>query len=1281
MKFQSMKLRFIASIAVAYLVVAVLSLFAFHLVTRKVVQKLATDLAVQQSQLDKLKLMSTVQHDLSLSLRMSASPILQRFAVDENNPALKRRAMDELESYRASLHGQSLTFIPDRSRHNYFLDGLGAEDARPRYTVNPDNRSDAWYFRVMREVERFELNVDYDSHLDLTKVWFNVVMRGEGGEKLGVCGSSIDITEFVNDIVRSPEKGVETILFDGEGAIVGHRERNYVLGNSRVKQGGRKTTVFDLLGDPGEREALRRGMLGLAKGGAETPTLQCTVGGKRYLAALSYLAEIRWFNMVLVDTDQVVASRDFLPIVITTIVSLLAVLVLIGLLLNQVVLAPVSRLAASARRLARGDFDVLLPVNSADEIGGLTRSFNEMALMVKDYTENLEHNVSERTRQFAEINDRLLDANEELEERRHQAETTLEALQASEEQLRLLLDSTAEAIYGTDLEGNCTFCNRACLSMLGYGRPEELVGRDMHWQVHRLLPNEDCRILEACRRGEGIHLEGKELWRADGSSLPVEFWSYPQYRNGRIVGTVATFLDVSNRIEAQERLLKLSRAVENSPATVVITDSRGRIEYVNPKFTEVAGYTPEEAIGRNPRILGAGVQSPEFYRELWDTISSGREWRGEFCNRRKNGEIHWEHASISPIRDERGGITHYVAVKEDVTERKRVAEELQQAKDAADAANRFKSEFLANMSHEIRTPLNAIIGFSGLALERDRQGGSDGYAGKINVAGKTLLGIVNDILDFSKIEAGKLELEETLFRMDEAIAGVVNVVQQKALEKGIALRLELPEELAGDYLGDPLRLGQVVTNLAANAVKFTEEGEVTLRLAPGERREGRVSLTFSVRDTGIGLTPAALDRLFHPFTQADGSTTRRFGGTGLGLSISKQLVELMGGEIWGESEPGRGSTFSFTAWFRPAREGEAALPEAVVPEPVRDLNGVRLLLVEDNEVNRQLAIILLSGAGAEVEVAVDGREAVERVVAGGEAFDLVLMDIQMPGMDGYQATGIIRGDARFHDLPIVAMTAHALPAERQKILAAGMNDQITKPIDARVMFETIGRALRPGGTGAPLQPAPEGGILPELAGIDQARALARLDGNGKLYLWLLRAFLQSEAGTAKSLGRAIAAGERGLAERLAHTVKGSAGSIGANLVMAAAGALEDALRRDAGDAVLGEALEAFSTLQGELLQTLEAGVPSAPTPEGDGTAARPLDPGAAKPVLVHLLRHIVESDGTAWDCLERHRGNLEGLPAVELARLSGHLSAFDYDAALELLHALCAQAGISLAPQ
>ncbi|MGD8882843.1 MAG: PAS domain S-box protein, partial [Desulfobacterales bacterium] len=408
--------------------------------------------------------------------------------------------------------------------------------------------------------------------------------------------------------------------------------------------------------------------------------------------------------------------------------------------------------------------------------------------------------------------------------------------------------------------------------------------------------NEICRL--RCKSGEyrWFRTMGQALWDNNGQAY-------------RMAGSI---IDITEGRMAQDQVRKLSRATKNSPASVVITDKNGTIEYVNPTFCKVTGYSEEEAIGNNPRVLKSGNLPESFYKHMWQTILSGNTWRGDFINRKKNGEEYWESASISPIKDSEGEITHFVAVKQDITERKHMEEELIRARQAAEDANKAKGDFLANMSHEIRTPMNAVIGMAHLALKTDLSPKQRDYLKKIQTSANALLGIINDILDFSKIEAGKMDIETVDFNLEDVMDNLANLVTVKAQEKeDLEVLFNNNWQVPRLLIGDPLRLGQVLINLANNAVKFTDSGEIVISSELLEQNEHRVTLKFSVRDTGIGLTEEQAGKLFQSFTQADTSTTRKYGGTGLGLAISKKLVNMMGGEIWVESEYGQGTTFSF----------------------------------------------------------------------------------------------------------------------------------------------------------------------------------------------------------------------------------------------------------------------------------------------------------------------------------------------------------------------------------
>ncbi len=420
----------------------------------------------------------------------------------------------------------------------------------------------------------------------------------------------------------------------------------------------------------------------------------------------------------------------------------------------------------------------------------------------------------------------------------------------------------------------------------------------------------------------------------------VAFAGYPLVVNDKLLGVMALFsretfssyefyalsLAADNialglyRKQSEDQLRQLSLATRHSPASVLVTDREGTIEYVNAKFTEISGYSTEEAMGRNPRLLSSDTHPPEFYKEMWDAISSGKDWHGEFYNRKKSGEFYWESASISPILNEKGEITHFVGVKEDITEKKRMEAALKKAKEEAEVANRAKSDFLANMSHEIRTPMNAVMGMAYLLKNTALTPKQEDYVRKIDFSSKNLLEIINDILDFSKIEAGKLVIESVNFDLEEVLDNIAGLVAIKAEKKGTEILLSINHDVPLSLIGDPIRLGQVLTNLVDNAIKFTEKGEVTVTVEKVETTRDRVKLRFSVQDTGIGLTREEISRLFEAFTQADTSTTRKYGGTGLGLSICRRLVEMQGGksQLKAIRERGAPSFLPLLSTFKPA---------------------------------------------------------------------------------------------------------------------------------------------------------------------------------------------------------------------------------------------------------------------------------------------------------------------------------------------------------------------------
>ncbi|MBF0627128.1 MAG: PAS domain S-box protein [Magnetococcales bacterium] len=708
-----------------------------------------------------------------------------------------------------------------------------------------------------------------------------------------------------------------------------------------------------------------------------------------------------------------------------------------------------------------------------------------------------------------------------------------------------------------------------------------------------------------------------------------------------LVLVTTTLAGLIERKQAEEMLHKLYHAIEQSPVAVVITDLHGIIEYVNPKFTHNTGYSREEAIGQHTRMLKSGHTARDEYQTLWASILEGQEWHGEFLTRKKDGALFWESASISPLRVGSGEITHFVAIKEDITERKEINDQLRAAKAAAEDANRAKSEFLANMSHEIRTPMNAIIGMTALCLHTKVNPKQENYLRKIERAAHSLLRILNDILDFSKIEAGRLEMEAAPFRIRDVVEHLATLLALPAEEKGLAFAVRVADEVPEHLVGDALRLGQVLINLTGNAVKFTARGEVVVAVGVARREEQGVELRFAVRDTGIGLTPEQQGRLFQSFSQADSSTTRRYGGTGLGLSISKRLVEMMRGAFEVQSVFGEGSEFAFTAWFGlPGEEALAKLAAKAVTRPVeaygrmlREVAGLPVLLVEDNAFNQQVATDLLELAGLTVRIAVNGEEAVQALEDG--PYLVILMDLQMPVMDGLEATRRIRALEAGRVVPIVAMTANVMSGERDHCLAVGMNDYLSKPVDVDLLFSTLVRLLCPEGAAllaAPVvaeqvaaDPASEV-RLPALPGIERDGAVARLGGNRGLYINLLFRFLEGHRASDQEVRQALEAGDPALAIRLLHTLKGVAGSIGATALQALSLTMEQELGQgialeEARLSALSEALRAVVTVVEAGCATVARARPE-PPPQQSDAAPRP---AALLALVEEMLPHVRES--------------------------------------------------------
>jgi PAS domain S-box-containing protein len=1014
-----------------------------------------------------------------------------------------------------------------------------------------------------------------------------------------------------------------------------------------------------------------------------------------------------------------------------------------------------------------------------------------------------------------------------------QTQEQAKELEASEERSRLILGSTADGIFGTDAKGLITFINTAACHMLGFTQ-DDLLGRSSHAMFHHHRPDgsdypkEECPMFAAYTTGKSSHIDSEFLWRKDGTGFPVEYGARPVVKDGSLIGSVVSFTDITERRRAEERLRDTERfyrsVLESAPDAMMVVDQNGAIQIANAQCERVFGYTRAELAGQpvemlvpeNVRAGHPALRDGYFHTPVARAMGASRELAGL----RKDGALFPVEIGLSPL-PARGSEMVQVAVSiRDITERKEQERQIIEAREKAEDATAAKSMFLANMSHEIRTPMNAIIGMTHLALKTDLTPKQFDYLTKVRSAAGTLLGIINDILDFSKIEAGKLDIENAEFRFEDVLQNLSTVVGQKAEEKKLEFLVSAKPDIPPNLVGDPLRLGQILINLVNNAVKFTERGEVVVAVEVEERTPERVMLAFSVRDTGIGMTQEQCSRLFQAFSQADTSTTRKFGGTGLGLSISKRLVEMMGGRIWVESEPGLGSTFRFTASFgigaeqprrrfvpdlagiralvvddnAQAREilcdtlcgfalradavasGRAAIqtltgadssdpyhlvlmdwnmPEmdgiqssalirrdsglknmprivmvtafgreeirnqaeqigidAFLTKPVNasvlydtlmalfgaarledagsisqrvgaaehDARGVRVLLVEDNEMNQQVATELLENAGAAVTVANHGGIAVNLLRDGPQPplFDVVLMDLQMPEMDGFTATGLLRADQRFNDLPIIAMTAHALVEERERCLKAGMNDHVTKPIDPDALFAALARwtkrlkASTPA-IGGVVQGADSDAPL-KVEGIDTAGALNRVAGNKRLFRRLLEQFAAKESDTDTRIGEALSKGDREGAERLAHTLKGLAGNLGIGGVQAEAAKLEKAIRE--GDT---EAPKYLAELKRALAPQIAAIRVALGEAGNQVTTPVAFNPEMAGNSLRRLLSLIEANDGDAADVVQEVAANLaDKIDSDRLKALRDEIGEFDFDGARATLVQIAADCHLSI---
>lgn len=1002
------------------------------------------------------------------------------------------------------------------------------------------------------------------------------------------------------------------------------------------------------------------------------------------------------------------------------------------------------------------------------------------------------------------------------------------ALKASETRYRDLFEANPLPMWVFDAETlDFLAVDEAAIRHYGYSREEFL-----SMKVTDIRPAEDCQRLKQVVEKITNSVNYFGVWRhitKDSREIQVEITAQLLNFEGRnAVVTLAN--DVTERLHIEQQLRKLSMAVEQSPESILITDLTSTIEYVNDAFVRNTGFSHEEAIGQKISLIKSGKTSPHVYQSLWATLKQGQIWKGEFINKRKDGSEYDDLSILIPIKDNQGMTTHYVAIQEDITGKKKLnaeleqyrhhleglvaqrTAELQEAKAEAEAANIAKSAFLSNMSHEIRTPMNAVLGFCYLLEHQDLPEESRSLVRKIHDAGKALLSLINDILDFSKIEAGRLDIENQPFQLNDILESLAALMSAGAGSKHLELMI-VPPLHVNHLMGDEMRLQQVLMNLLSNAIKFTEKGEVELRISVASELSDRIDLRFSVRDTGIGISIDQQEAIFGAFSQADSSISRRFGGTGLGLAISQQLVALMGGQLQINSEPGIGSEFWFVLPLRrythetqtqpemhdlrvlviddceTARNalhhlieglgwqadivdsGEAAVMQTIAKRPspydvilvdwkmpgldglataqalksafaeqkinakkfpiilmvtaysqealkaqpdIRHIDGllnkpvtpsslydavnkairqdqaeeaihplamkqplnrripnVRVLVVDDSDINREVARRILEAEGAMVSEARDGQEALDELMGSIGSVDVVLMDIQMPHLDGYATTRQIRMNPNLVNLPVIALTAGAFKNLQDAALDAGMNDFIAKPFNVDLLVQKIQHwgGCRPettvegaGGGRQNSQDRPNRVNLPELPGIDMNAGLT-LWGDVEIYRRYLSRFVEQYGQAGAEIKQFERAGDLGSVAVLAHKLKGSSSSLALHAVSLRCQEIETALQNRQSIVSVADALQQGIDEASDSLSIWMA-MSSEPAETVHLNRYGKANGEEVKSVLNKLLA-LLDEDNPAY--AKPVLGELENLLGVEaLAAINDCILSFDFRKAEDL---------------
>ncbi|MDR6918889.1 PAS domain S-box-containing protein [Pseudomonas sp. 3296] len=852
-----------------------------------------------------------------------------------------------------------------------------------------------------------------------------------------------------------------------------------------------------------------------------------------------------------------------------------------------------------------------------------------------------------------------------------------EALEVTESWYRGIVEFAPKALLVFD-DQNIILANQESESAFGYA-PGALLGK--HYRD--LVPDSQRELIEVALERMWLRnvLDTVETVarRADGSEFPAEIrMCLLPARQGQ--GRLCVAIRDLTQSQADESRLREIHEQQEAIVTAApygIAMVRGMlIVQANSRMDELFGYQSGEQLQRSPLIWMGHVMSADmlsvFQTGARETLDRGEIFQQQMQLCRKDGSIFWASVSARAVAPGYLSARGSIWIIEDVTAQYVAADEMRKARQLAEDSARIKTEFLANMSHEIRTPMNAIIGMTFLTLRTELNARQRDYLNKVQSSSRHLLGVLDDILDFSKIDAGKLELEVRDFSLTQMLEDVLDQVRPVVATKRLDLQLSVDADVPERLSGDSLRLRQILLNFLTNAVKFTGQGQV--RVEVGVRQSGAhdALMHFSVTDTGIGLAPEQIKRLFHSFQQADTSTTRRFGGTGLGLAIAKQLAEMMGGRVGVQSVMGEGSHFWFEVRLALAKSADIIFLSSM---PARNewqvADGTRILLVEDNDLNQQVAVELLQVVNCHVDVAANGREALSLLAKG--QYDVVFMDMQMPVLDGLAATRLLRQQPGMSRLPVIAMTANARQCDRDACIAAGMNDFISKPFEPQTLYAVLQRWLADTSLqsipGASPQPAltnssyEEKGLL-SLDGVDVAAGLRRVLGKKDLYVEMLNRYMRDQSSTLEEINIALTKGEFDRAEQLAHSCKGVSATIGADRVAQAADALEEALRSQLPREELQSYWQRLSEPLNSLLEQLRKQL--SPEIEVDPIAG---DLDEIRVICRHLDSLLEGFDVQAVFYFSQHAGLLKGALGSHFQQLNTAVQCFEFEQARSCLNA------------